>query len=174
MPVIVAMFIFNCEITLLIKKINPMGIKSIVTALLVSIALSSFGQKEEYYMSKRLDIGYEQVITKLNETVKEHGFGIVDTMMIHKSLSTKLPDVEMSPYVVLGVCNAKIAWQSIQQEPNIGLFMPCKVIVKYVTDTSSEVIFVKPTVTMSVVDNAEIQKSALEITQSFEKIMQSL
>jgi uncharacterized protein (DUF302 family) len=151
-----------------------MKLRIITVVCFLIIVLSSFAQKESYYMSKVLDVNYEEVIVKLEEVVKEQGFGIVNKMPIHESLNSKISDINMKPYIVVGVCNANIAWESIQHESNIGVFMPCKVIVKYLDETKTEVVFVKPSVTMSVIDNPEIQKTADEVTKSLEKILNSL
>lgn len=71
----------------------------------------------------------DAVLVRLEAALKVEGFGILTTMNVAQKMKKKL-GVTMRPYVVLGVCNPKLAWQALQKQPHIGLMLPCKMVVQ--------------------------------------------
>ena len=84
----------------------------------------------DYYFSKEVKGSFDEVIDKTKKSLKEQGFGIITEIEMDKTLKEKLDDVDMMRYTILGACNPKFAYQTLQLEENIGLFLPCKVLVK--------------------------------------------
>jgi uncharacterized protein (DUF302 family) len=149
-------------------------INIVISVLLITIGYTAISQNTNYYFSKQVDENYQAVIQNIKIEAKKHGFGVLNEGKMHKTLSEKLEGVEMDPYVVLDLCNPNYAWKAIQTEANVGLFLPCKVIVKSLTEERTEVIFVKPNVTMSVTKNSELMKIANDVTEIMKRIFDSI
>ena len=80
----------------------------------------------------------------MKASLKEQGFGIITEIDMHSTLEEKLGDVDMKPYRILGACNPKYAYQTLQKEENIGLFLPCKVLIKQTDENRCDVVMVNP------------------------------
>ncbi len=85
----------------------------------------------------------DEVIEKVTAALKEQGFGILTRIDVDKTLKTKI-DVDFRPYVILGACNPKLAHQALEARPDIGLLLPCNVVVEQVKDGECEVKFIDP------------------------------
>ncbi len=85
-------------------------------------------EQTNYGFSKVVNLGYEEAIGKVTEELKKEGFGVLTEIDIKETLKKKL-DVEFKPYKILGACNPPFAYKSLQAEEQIGLMLPCNVIV---------------------------------------------
>ncbi len=147
----------------------------ITILLLMVLSLSVNAQKENYYLSKTVDLSIEEVTLKVKEVIKKHGFGIVSESDMDQSLKEKLGDVvDMKPYRVLGACNAKIAHKIVSIEENIAIFLPCKVILKYKADNKTEIVVVNPKVAMKAVKNPKAQEIINEVSETFKTILSEI
>ena len=81
-----------------------------------------------YGFSRKLDLGVEQAIERVKETLKDEGFGVLSEINIAEKFKEKL-GVEFRNYVILGACNPSIAYQALQEEIGLGLLLPCNVVV---------------------------------------------
>ncbi len=139
------------------------------------ISLSVNAQKGNYYLSKSVDLSIEEVTPKVKEVLKKHGFGIVSESNMDQSLKEKLGDVvDMKPYRVLGACNAKIAHKIISVEENIAIFLPCKIILKYIDENKTEVVVVNPKVAMKAVKNPKAKEIINEVSETFNTILSEI
>jgi uncharacterized protein (DUF302 family) len=111
-----------------------------------------------YGFTKELDIPYETVIERVKDVLKKEGFGILTEIDIKQKIKEKL-GLDMKKYIILGACNPPNAYKAILAEENIGLMLPCNVIV-YEKGGKTVLSFVRPMVAMQMVDNAELQKIA--------------
>lgn len=116
-----------------------------------------------YGYTKQVSLSYEQAITKVKEELQKQSFGVLTEIDVSSTLHTKL-NVDMDNYVILGACHPLSAYQALQVEPDIGLMLPCNVIV-YEKDGQVFISTILPTVGMSMIDNNSLQ----EIAQSIEK-----
>ncbi len=139
-----------------------------------AILVSGVNAQEKYYFSKQLDVSYEVALEKLKSALKEQNFGVVSESAMHKTIMSKIPGVEMDPYIVIGACNAKIAHKVLQQEANMGLLLPCKIVVKYISDNKSEVAIINPEVAMSVTGNDAITPILEEVSGQLKKVLKAL
>ncbi len=96
-----------------------------------------------YHFSKICDLSFEDAITKVTETLKEEGFGILTEIDVKETLKEKL-NVEFRKYKILGACNPAFAYQALQAEDKIGTMLPCNVIVQEHRDGKVEVSAVDP------------------------------
>ena len=93
---------------------------------------------------------------------------------MHTILKEKLPDAELNPYRILGVCNPGFAYQTLQIEDNIGLFLPCKTLIKDLGDGKIEVVMVNPTALMTMLDNEKLIGVADQVTEKFKEALDQL
>ena len=107
-----------------------------------------------YGMTATVDLPYERAVERTREALGAEGFGVLTEVDIRATLRKKL-DVESRPYTILGACNPPLAHQAFNAEPNIGLLLPCNVVV-YATDDErrSVVATIDPEVSLGRVGNA--------------------
>jgi uncharacterized protein (DUF302 family) len=111
-----------------------------------------------YGFTKELDIPYATVIKLVRETLKKEGFGVLTEIDVKEKMKEKL-GLDMRKYIILGACSPTNAYKAILAEENIGLMLPCNVIV-YEKGSKTVLSVVRPTVAMQMVDNVELQKIA--------------
>ena len=127
----------------------------------------------KYYIDKITDYHFDEAIDKVTEALKVEGFGILTEIDVQATLKKKL-DVDLKPYKILGACNPPNAYKALQAEEQIGLMLPCNVIV-YVNDESKTVVAaVDPIVSMQAVENEQLAGIANEIRTKLEKVIHSL
>ena len=127
----------------------------------------------KYYFTKTLDLPFENAITRVTEQLKKEGFGVLTEIDIQATLKKKL-DVDFRPYRILGACNPPFAYKSLQAEPNIGLFLPCNVIVQDAGNGKTEVSAIDPLVAMSRVDNPALEPVATEVQAKLQRVIENL
>ena len=127
----------------------------------------------KYYFTKTLDLPFENAITRVTEELKKEGFGVLTEIDIQATLKKKL-DVDFRPYRILGACNPPFAYKSLQAEPNIGLFLPCNVIVQDAGNGRTEVSAIDPLVAMSRVDNPALEPVATEVQAKLQRVIENL
>lgn len=146
-----------------------------ISALMLVFSVNLNAQTDEsYYFSKKVDLSFTEATTKLKDVLKEQGFGVMTELDMHEKLAEKLENVEMKPYKILGFCNPKFAYQTVQEEENVGLFLPCKVLVKEIDDNSSEIVMVNPSYVMQMLNNEELVNIADEVTERFKTALKNL
>ena len=111
-----------------------------------------------YGFTKELDIPFETVTEQVREALKKEGFGILTEIDVREKMKEKL-GVDMNKYIILGACNPPNAYKAILAEENIGLMLPCNVIV-YEKGSKTILSVIRPTVAMQMIDNKELQKAA--------------
>jgi len=121
-------------------------------------------KESNYGFSKVIDLGFDEVIEKVTEELKKEGFGILTEIDVKATLKKKL-DVDFKLYKILGACNPPNAYKALQAEEQIGLMLPCNVIV-YVNDEGKTIVAaVDPVANMGTVSNNTVREVA-EIIQS--------
>ena len=111
-----------------------------------------------YGFTKELDIPYERVIELTKESLKNEGFGVLTEIDVKEKMKEKL-GLDMRKYIILGACSPPNAYKAILAEENIGLMLPCNVIV-YERGNKTVLSVIRPSVAMKMIDNAELQKLA--------------
>jgi len=121
-------------------------------------------KESNYGFSKVVDLSYEATIEKVTEELKVEGFGILTEIDVKATLKKKL-DVDFKPYKILGACNPPNAYKALQAEEQIGLMLPCNVIVYVDDNDKTNVAAVDPIASMKAVENDSLGEVA-EIIQS--------
>ncbi len=116
-----------------------------------------------YGFSKKLDAPYEQAKKKIIAALKEQGFGVLTEIDVKATLKKKL-DVDFRRYVILGACNPPLAHQALSAELEIGLLLPCNVIVYETQDGGAVVSAMNPAAAMGIVDNPALAEVAEQVT----------
>lgn len=143
--------------------------------LLFSTFTSSQAQESaSYYFRTTVESSFDETVIKTKASLKEQGFGIITEIEMDKTLKEKLDNVEMKRYTILGACNPKFAYETLQIEENIGLFLPCKVLVKEISENETEVVMVNPSELMKMLGNDELTGVADKVTRRFQKALNDL
>ncbi|MCW4011564.1 MAG: DUF302 domain-containing protein [Candidatus Bathyarchaeota archaeon] len=126
-----------------------------------------------YSFSKVVSMGYEKAIAHVSEEMKKEGFGVLTKVDVRETLKKKI-DVEFRPYTILGACNPHHAYQALQKEMELGLMLPCNIIV-YVNDNAQTVVSaIDPVASMQAVDNPELGETAMEIRGKLKRVIDNL
>lgn len=126
-----------------------------------------------YAYSKVVSMSYEDAIDYITEELKKEGFGILTKIDVKETLKQKI-DVTIKPYIILGACNPKYAYQALQEEVEIGLMLPCNVIV-YVNDQKETIISaVNPVASMKAIENPALMKTAKKVQTKLKSIINKL
>lgn len=126
----------------------------------------------EYASRTLLDLPYEQAIEKVTSALKEEGFGVMTEIDVQATLKQKL-DVDFRKYMILGACNPSLAHEALKVENEIGLLLPCNVIV-YEDDGKSVVSIIDPVSMFGVVKNPDLDSVAEEARARLQRVIKSL
>jgi uncharacterized protein (DUF302 family) len=132
-------------------------------------------QQTKYGFSRTVEVPFDEAIEKTRAALKEEGFGILSEIDIKEKLKEKL-GVDFRRYTILGACNPPLAYKTLQEEINIGLLLPCNVVV-YETDEvgKSVVAAIDAKVMLSVVGNRpELDAVATEVNERLQRVVGSL
>lgn len=125
-----------------------------------------------YGLSRTLDIPYEEAIGKVITELKKEGFGVLTTIDVQETFKKKL-DVAFKKYTILGACNPPFAHKALLAEEQIGLLLPCNVIV-YEEEGRSVVSAFDPLSMMKMMDNKEIGSIAEEVGSKLREVIKNL
>lgn len=120
----------------------------------------------------KVQIPYSQAVEKTIEALKTEGFGVLTTIDVKQTLQEKL-GAEHRPYVILGACNPPLAHRALTANPEVGLLLPCNVVV-YEEEHGCVVSAMDPTVAAQILPNAELQQVAKEARAKLERVLQLL
>jgi uncharacterized protein (DUF302 family) len=96
-------------------------------------------EQQKYGFLRTVDLGFDEATEKTREALKEEGFGVLSEIRLDEKLKEKL-GVDFRRYVILGACNPPLAYKTLQEEINIGLLLPCNVIVYEADDKNKSVV----------------------------------
>ena len=125
-----------------------------------------------YGYGRSLDLSFDAAILRAKESLKTEGFGVLCEIDIKEKLKEKL-GVDFANYRILGACNPPLAYHALQQEPNIGLLLPCNVIV-YETGGKVVIAAVDAHKMLSVVDNPELESTAARVNDKLRRVIDNL
>ncbi|MCD6679086.1 MAG: DUF302 domain-containing protein [Burkholderiaceae bacterium] len=127
----------------------------------------------KYGFSVTLDQPFETTVERVVAALSQQGFGVLSDIDVQKTLKAKL-GVERGPYRILGACNPGYAHRAIEAEPDIGLLLPCNVVVRAEADGRTTVGFMDPVAVLGLVDNAAVDPLAAEVRALLEKACDTL
>lgn len=125
-----------------------------------------------YGFSKEVGVSFEQAVEEVTGKLKDHGFGVLTKIDVRQTLKDKL-GIDFKKYMILGACNPASARRAILAEEDVGLLLPCNVVV-YERDGRAVVSAIRPTVAMQMIDNPDLEKIAEDIEAKLESVIASV
>ena len=126
-----------------------------------------------YGMSRKVDLGFDEAEAKVRATLKEQGFGILTEIDVKKTLKDKI-DVDFRRYTILGACNPKFAHKALTIETEIGLMMPCNVIVYEDDEGATHLSAIDPLSAMAVVGNDGLKDFATQVQEKLKTALEAV
>lgn len=126
-----------------------------------------------YSFSVKVEGDFTAVIDKVTAALQAEGFGVITEIDVKAVLKKKI-DVDRRPYVILGACNPGLANQAINADPDIGLLLPCNVVVREEQDGSVTVAFMDPVAVLGLVEQDGVKQLAEKVRGMLQKVRDSL
>jgi uncharacterized protein (DUF302 family) len=126
-----------------------------------------------YHNSKTVTTSFEETIEKVTEELKKEGFGVLTEIDVKETLKKKL-DVDFRKYRILGACNPPLAYKALSEEENIGVMLPCNVIVQEKDGGIVQVSAINPMESMQSVKNPNLEEVATTVSLKLAKVIENL
>ena len=126
----------------------------------------------KYGFSKAVTLSFDEALAKVTEELKKEGFGVLTTIDVRETLKKKL-DVEFPRYTILGACNPPFAYKALQAEEEIGLLLPCNVIV-YEKRGQTRVAAFDPMVMSAILGNRQMEPVVDEVKARLERVIAAM
>lgn len=126
-----------------------------------------------YGFGKIVELGFDDAVERVTEELAKEGFGILSVIDVQATLKTKL-DKDMRPYRILGACNPGLADQAVTAVPEIGLLLPCNVLVREDEDGQVHVSFMDPGAVLGMVNDPRVDSLAGMVKQKLERVLAAL
>jgi len=125
-----------------------------------------------YGFTKEIDTSFEETVDNAANELKKEGFGILTQINVTEKFKEKL-GIDFKKYIILGACSPPSAHKAILVEENIGLMLPCNVVI-YERQNKTVVSIIKPKVAMKMIGNVELEQIASSIEKKLKKVFDSI
>ena len=126
-----------------------------------------------YYFDKSLELAFEPAVAKVRAALAEEGFGVITEIDVSKTLKTKI-DVDFRPYLILGACNPRLAYEALKLEDKVGTMLPCNVVVQDLGGGRTEVAAIDPVASMAAIDNPDLKAKARMVGDKLKAVLARL
>jgi uncharacterized protein (DUF302 family) len=127
----------------------------------------------KFGFGKPVDLGFDEAIETVTEELAKEGFGVLTEIDVQATLKKKLGE-DMRPYRILGACNPPLAHQAVTAVPEIGLLLPCNVLVREDDEGKVRVSFMDPGSVLGLVDNPDVEPLAEQVKEKLERVLAAL
>ena len=127
----------------------------------------------KFGFGKPVDLGFDEALETVTEELAKEGFGVLTEIDVQATLKKKLGE-DMRPYRILGACNPPLAHQAVTAVPEIGLLLPCNVLVREDDEGKVHVSFMDPGSVLGLVDNADVEPLAEQVKEKLERVLAAL
>lgn len=127
----------------------------------------------DYAISKKTDLNYEEALEKVTSELQKEGFGVLTEIDVRATLKKKL-NVDYPKYKILGACNPPFAHKALEAEPNIGLLLPCNVIVYEAKDGTTTVAAIDAGAMLSIVGRDDVTPIADEVNDRLNRVVSNV
>lgn len=126
-----------------------------------------------YHFSKTINSTIDKAKERVIEMLKEEGFGIVTEIDMQATLKKKI-DADIHPYLILGACNPKFAYEALKAETHIGTMLPCNVILQENKAGQTEISAVDPVASMQAIKNDKLGNVAKEVQSKLKRVIEKV
>jgi uncharacterized protein (DUF302 family) len=126
-----------------------------------------------YYLAKTVALPFDTVIARIVDRLKAAGFGVLTDIDVQATMKAKI-GAEMPRYRILGACNPRLAFEALKLEDNLGVLLPCNVIVRETADRQVEVASVDPVAAMERTGNPSLTRTALEVRNRLANVVEGI
>jgi uncharacterized protein (DUF302 family) len=130
-------------------------------------------ETKNYAFSAVLDTTYEDAVSKVKDVLKEEGFGVLTEIDVKDTLRKKL-NKEFRKYVILGACNPPYAYQALEADLDVGLLLPCNVVVYETDDKKAYVAAINPVSALEVIKSPTLEKIARQVAEKIGRVIAQL
>jgi uncharacterized protein (DUF302 family) len=127
----------------------------------------------KYAFKATLSLSFENAIQRVTDELKNEGFGVLTEIDVKETLKKKL-DVDFRKYRILGACNPPNAYKALQSETDIGLMLPCNVVVYEAADGATVVAAIDPVASMTAVQNSGLEATANEVRSKLQRVIAAM
>ena len=125
-----------------------------------------------YAITRAVDLPFDEAVERVTAALASEGFGVLTTIDVQETLKTKL-DLDIEPYVILGACNPQLASQGLAIEPDLGVLLPCNVVVRR-DEERTVVAAMEPLAAMGLASNPALEPTAAAARERIERAIASL
>jgi len=126
-----------------------------------------------YALTRTLDVSYDEADRMVREALQEEGFGVLTEIDVKATLKAKL-DVDFPRYEILGACNPPLAHRALQAEPDIGLLLPCNLVIRDLGDGRTMVEALDPVVQLGVAGRDDLQPVAEDVQARMYRVLERI
>lgn len=127
----------------------------------------------KFGFGKPVDLSFDEAVETVTEELAKEGFGVLTEIDVQATLKKKLGE-DMPPYRILGACNPPLAHQAVSAVPEIGLLLPCNVLVREDDQGAVHVSFMDPESVLSLVDRPEVESLAGDVKARLKRVLAAL
>jgi uncharacterized protein (DUF302 family) len=127
---------------------------------------------KDYLISAETDLSFDEAVNRTRDLLQEAGYGVLCEIDVKAKLEEKL-GVEREPYMILGACNPPLASEGLEAEPNLGVLLPCNVVI-YEREGCTRVAAVEPERMLSIVGNEELGPIATRVREDLGRVVEEI